>query len=209
MNPNDATLHLWFKPHENVMNDSDVAMVNGYGKRFYPHAVTKVAEDMRKVAVALTRMTKGVGFEYQMRHFTYNHNKRYAIEESLRDVMSPDGFSISIQNTNTEERRLFIKAFDDERKNEGKQLSSVMSVVAYLQDSLHSEAHLWDNAKLHNGQSAVDVMLEVINFLISIKNKVKVYDFSMKDTKEGRVLTMALVCPGTLSYYTRIDWNIV
>jgi hypothetical protein len=191
------------------MNDSDVAMVNGYGKRFYPPVITKVAEEMRKVAASITRKAKGVGFEYQMRHFTCNHNKRYVIEESLRDVVSAEGFTISIQNTNTEERRLFIKAFDEERKNEGKQLSSVMSVVAYLQDSLHSEAHRWDNAKLHNGQAAIDVMLEVINFLTNIKNKVKVYDFSMKDTEGGRVLTMALVCPGTLSYYTRIDWNIV
>lgn len=209
MSQSDTTLHLWFKPYENVLTELDYSFVERYGKRFYPRFLAPVAHELHRLAATVTR-TVGVGkFEYQMRHYTNNNNSRYVIEESLRDVTDDNGFSIGIQASTAEERKLFQEKFVESGGMTSCKLPPTNHVIVYLQDVLNTEAHKWQNAKLHNGRDAISILNEIIVFLENVKNHVRVYDFSLTDTSEGMVLSMSLITPNVMSYYTRIDWLIV
>lgn len=207
MTEND-TLHLWFKPFGGTMNDADVAFVERYSRRFYPKAMTELSKQIKRLAAKVTRMCAPHSFEYQLTHHTQAANNRYVIEESLRDVADANGLNFGIQATTPEERRVFADCFNAEQSNTAS-TQSVQQVVAYLEDTIQSEAHHWSHAKMANGQDAMPVLQEVISFLKSVKNVVRVHSFEVNYTQAGIVLTVVLVSPGVLSYYARIDWTIV
>lgn len=210
MKQNDTTLHLWFKPYNGVMTEADVMFVERYSRRFYPRAMNVLAKGLHQLAANLTRAAEQQGktnaFEFQMRHYTVNANKRYVLEESLLDPNHQQGFNIGIQATTGEERRLFADACNEEGS---VILQSPMSVIAYLEDSLKMDTHKWENAKLHNGVDAISVVKELITFLGSVKNTVRVYNFEVIDGEDGPYVTLALLTPGVMAYYTRLDWTIV
>lgn len=199
------TLHLWYKPYGGVMGDGDVAFVERYGRRFYPKAMVELAKHVHRTAGKITRLCKEGTFEFQMRHYTKKATGRYVIEETLRDAVDYTGLSFGIQEANREERKLFSQCFADES---GASTSPVANVIAYLEDSISNEHHRWQNARLKDGQDALPVLLELIAFLKAVKNVARVYTFECSQDQRGIALTLALVCPGVLSYYTRIDWII-
>ncbi|BAW19283.1 hypothetical protein [Ralstonia phage RP31] len=205
MTEND-TLHLWFKPYGGVMGDSDVAFVERYGRRFYPKAMGELAKQLHKLCAKITRMCPAGMFEYQMMHWTKKANSRYVIQESLRDKEDLQGLSIAIQPTTADERKLFTQSYQDGEGNRG---TPVQNVVLYLEDSLENEGHKWENAKMKNGQEALPVLLEIIAFLKTVKNTCCVDTCEVTHSEQGIIITLALVSPGVLSYYTRIDWVIV
>jgi hypothetical protein len=213
MKQNDTTLHLWFKPYKGVMTEADVTFVERYSRRFFPKAMNPLAKALHQLAANLTRMAeklqKADAFEYQMRHYTVNSNSRYVLEESLLDPSHPHGFNFGIQATTGEERRIFAECLTDESGNATTVLQSPLGVIAYLEDSLKMDAHKWENAKLHNGIDAISVVQEVITFLKAVKNSVRVYNFEVIESEDGPYVTMALLTPGVLAYYTRLDWTIV
>lgn len=209
-NANETTLHLWFKPYNGVMTEADITFVERYSRRFFPRAMNGLAKGLHQFAANLTRMAEQLqkvgAFEYQMSHYTNNSNGRYVLEESVRDPNHEHAFNIGIQATTGEERRLFTAAFNEEGT---VQLQSTAGVIAYLEDSLKMEAHKWEGAKLHNGVDAISVVNELIAFLNSVKTSVRVYNFEIIEEENGRYLTLALLTPGVMAYYTRLDWTIV
>lgn len=209
MSQSDTTLHLWFKPYENVIGELDFSFIERYGKRFYPRALSQVAHEMHRLCASITRNMGADAFEYQMRHYTTNANRRYVIEESLRDLTDENGFSIGIQAANPEERKLFIESFPEVGGQTICKLPPVLHVIAYLEDALRTDAHKWENAKLHNGREAITVMQEIISFLNGVKQNVRVFDFSFNESEEGMRLSLALITPTVASYYVRLDWLIV
>jgi hypothetical protein len=205
MTEND-TLHLWFKPYGGVMGDGDVAFAERYGRRFYPKAMGELAKQLHKLVAKISKTCNKGTFEYMLQHYTRAVTKRYIIQESLRDVVDPNGLSIGIQPTTPEERKLFSQCFHE---GANQNTTPILNVIAYLEDTLCNEAHKWENAKMKDGQEALPVLLDIIEFLKGIKNVARVYAFEIEQTPIGHVLTLALVTPGVLSYYTRIDWTIV
>lgn len=199
MNEKD-TLHLWFKPYSGVMTDGDVALVERYGKCFYPKTMCVLAKHLHRTIGKITRLCEPNAFEYQMMHFTQAANKRYVIQESLREVTDTNGLNIAIQPTTAEERKKFTKLLD---KN---QLGTVTNVVAYLENSLEMEGHLWENAKLKGGAEAIPILKELITFLKNIRAFASVATFEVSNTENGLVLTLALLSPSVITYHTRIDW---
>lgn len=209
MTQSDTTLHLWFKPYENVISELDYSFIERYGKRFYPRLLVPVAHELHRLATSITRTPGPGSFEYQMRHYTHNANRRYVIEESLRDTTDENGFAIGIQASTAEERKLFQEKFVESGGMTTCKLPPTNHVIAYLEDVLNTDAHKWQNARLHNGRDAISVLKEIITFLEGVRNHVRVYDFSFTDTDEGMSLSMSLITPNVMSYYTRIDWLIV
>lgn len=206
MTEND-TLHLWFKPYGGVMEDSDVAFVERYGRRFYPKAMAELTKQLHRCAAKITRLCEPGTFEYHMTHYTRRSNNRYVIQESLRDVSDDTGLSLTIQPTTADERKVFQQCFTEE--NTASSTQPVANVVAYLEDSLENESHKWAGARMKNGQEALPVLLELIGFLKAVRNTVRVHTFECGYGENGIVLTLALVAPSVLSYYTRLDWVIV
>jgi 3-isopropylmalate dehydratase small subunit len=142
-----------------------------------------------------------------MRHYTTNSTGRYVIEESLSEVGHANGFNLGIQATTAEERKVISQYLAEESSS--MRLQPVNNVVAYLEDSIESEAHKWENAKMLNGADAMTSLKEVITFLKAVKNQVSVLEFSLNDNETGMELTLVLVSPGVMAYYTRLDWTIV
>lgn len=206
MTEND-TLHLWFKPYEQVLGEADIAFIDRYCRRFYPRAMGELTKRLHKLVAKITQLTGPNVMEYSLQHYSKKATKRYILEESLRDTKSADGLSISIQSTTPDERRLFSECFTAEQTETGN-TQPVQNVVSYLEDSLESESHKWENAKIGNGQDALPILMEIIEFLKQIKNHVRVYHFEVTQTQRGIELTLAMLSPGVLSYYTRIDWVI-
>lgn len=205
MTEND-TLHLWFKPYGGVIGDSDVAFVERYGRRFYPKAMAELAKHLHRTVAKITRMCAADTFEYRLTHITKKANNRYVIEESLRDIDDDQGLNISIQATTPEERKLFTQCFQAEN---GGDTQPVASVIAYLEDSLQNENERWAGSRMKNGQEALPILLELIDFLKAVRNVCRVHTFSLSYSERGIVITLALVTPGVLAYYTRVDWVIV
>ena len=204
MSEND-TLHLWFKPYGGVINESDVSFIERYSRRFYPKAMGDLTKQLHRLAAKITKIYPAGMFEYQLTHFTKKATKRYVIEESLRDAKADSGLNFGIQATNAEERKIFAECFESESGS----TQPVQNVVAYLEDSLESEAHKWEGAKMQNGEDAMPALKEIIGFLKCVKNHVRVHSFEVNHTPAGIVMTIILLSPGVLSYYTRIDWTIV
>lgn len=198
-------LHLWFRPYGGVINEADVSFIERYSRRFYPKAMNELTKQMHKLTAKITKMYPAGMFEYQLTHFTKKATNRYLIEESLRDLKDNAGLSFGIQATTPEERRLFTECFEADVDS----TQPVQNVVAYLEDSLESESHKWVNAKMQNGEEALPALMEIIGFLKTIKNHVRVHTFEVDHNQAGIVLTIILLSPGVLSYYTRIDWTIV
>lgn len=207
MTENDI-LHLWFKPYAGVMTEADAAFVERYSKRFYPKAMNELSKHMHRLSAKVTRMAVPGSFEYQLTHYTQGVNKRYIIEESVRDTLDATGLNFGIQATTPEERRIFSECFNAEKTSTGN-TQPVQNVVAYLEDTLAMESHKWENAKMKSGQEALPVLKEIIEFLKSVKNVVRVHTFEVTTKPIGTELTLVLLSPGVLSYYTRIDWTIV
>lgn len=199
------TLHLWFRPYGGVINESDVSFIERYSRRFYPKAMGDLTKQLHRLAAKITKIYPAGMFEYQLTHFTKKASKRYVIEESLRDVKADFGLNFGIQATTPEERKIFAECFEAETDA----TQPVQNVVAYLEDSLESESHKWEGVKMHNGEDAMPALKEIIGFLKSIKNHVRVHTFEVNHGPTGINLTIALLSPGVLSYYTRIDWTIV
>lgn len=207
MKQNDTTPHLWFRPISGILTEADVAFVERYSKRFHPRAMNAMSHALHRMVANITGRCEADKFAYQLSHYTFNANKRYVLEESLRDPSHENGLSVGIQGTTHEERALFRACFDQE--DGATTLQSVQGVKAYLEDSLRMESHKWEHAKLHNGEDALPVVKDIIAFLDAVKSAARVYSFSFTDSKEGMVLSLALVTPGVIAYYTRIDWTIV
>jgi hypothetical protein len=205
MTEND-TLHLWFKPYGGVMEDSDVAFVERYGRRFYPKAMGELTKQLHRACAKITRLCEPGVFEYHLTHYTRKANNRYVIQESLRDVGDDQGLNLTIQPTTADERRAFQQCFAEDASNPTQ---PVANVVTYLEDSLENENHKWAGAKMKSGQEALPVLLEIIAFLKAVKNTVRVHTFACSHGPSGIVISLALVSPSVLSYYTRLDWVIV
>lgn len=206
MSEND-TLHLWFKPYGCTLNEGDLAFVERYGKRFYPRAMSELATRLHSTMARIVKLCPPQTFQYQLTHRTSGATNRYVIEENLRDREDVTGLQMGIQATNQEERALFNQCFIDEESVQ-KTTQSIQNVIAYLSDSIEMENHKWANAKMQNGADAIPVVYELISFLKAIKNFARVYSFELSQTETGMNLTMALICPTVLAYYTRIDWKI-
>lgn len=200
------TLHLWFKPYGGVINEADVSFIERYSRRFYPKAMGELTKQLHRLTAKITRMYPAGMFEYQLTHFTKKATNRYLIEESLRDAKDDTGLNISIQATTHEERKIFSECFEAETDITTQ---PVQNVVAYLEDSLESESHKWANAKMQNGEEALLALKEIIGFLKAIRNHVRVHTFEVNHGASGITMSIALLSPGVLSYYTRIDWNIM
>ena len=199
------TLHLWFKPYDGVLNEADVSFIERYSRRFYPKAMSDLAKQLHRLVARITKIYPAGMFEYQMTHHTKKLTNRYLIEESLQDKKYSSGLSFGIQATSPEERRIFAECFEVETGS----TKPVQNVIAYLEDSLESESHKWSNAKMPNGEDAMPALLEVIGFLKAIKNNVRVFTFEIDHCHTGIVISIILISPGVLSYYTRLDWIIV
>ncbi len=199
------TLHLWFRPYGGVINESDVSFIERYSRRFYPKAMGDLTKQLHRLAAKITKIYPAGMFEYQLTHFTKKASKRYVIEESLRDSKADFGLNFGIQATTPEERKIFAECCEAETDA----TQPVQNVVAYLEDSLESESHKWEGVKMHNGEDAMPALKEIIGFLKTIKNHVRVHTFEVNHGPAGINLTIALLSPGVLSYYTRIDWTIV
>lgn len=204
MSEND-TLHLWFKPYGGVINEADVSFIERYSRRFYPKAMSDLTKQLHRLAAKITKIYPAGMFEYQLTHFTKKASKRYVIEEALRDLNDANGLNFGIQATTPEERKIFSECFEAEANG----TQPVGNVVAYLEDSLETEYHKWEGAKMQNGQEALPALKEIIGFLKSVKNHVRVHSFEVNHGPTGITLMIVLLSPGVLSYYTRIDWTIV
>lgn len=207
MTTENTSLHLWFKPFNGILADTDVPFTDRYSRRFYPRALHEVGRALRKAVVAITAITKPGTFEYQMRHYTTVSNGRYVIEESLRELANDQGFCLGIQATTAPERKLINQCVADELPD--LRMQPVANVIAYLEDSIASESERWIGSRMYDGQEALPVMTEVIAFLKSIKSLAMVFEFSMSQGETGTVMTLVLVTQGVMSYYTRLDWVIV
>ncbi len=204
MTEND-TLHLWYKPYGGVMGDGDVVFVDRYSKRFYPKTMNELAKQLHRAAAKITKLCAKGTFEYRLRHYTRQATGRYVIEETLQDANDALGLTMGIQATTPEERRMFSECFKDEK---GGGTTAVQAAVAYLEDSIENENHKWAGIKMRDGQDALPVLQEVIAFLKLVKNVVRVHTFEVTHSEQGIGMTIALVTPDVLAYYTRIDWNI-
>ena len=203
MTDNDS-LHLWFRPYGGVINEADVSFIERYSRRFYPKAMGELTKQLHRLSAKLTRMYPAGMFEYQLKHFTKKVSNRYLIEESLTDAKDKNGLKLRIQATTAEERKKFTECFESETDA----TQPVQNVVAYLEDTLETESHKWANAKMDNGEEALPALREIIEFLKLIKNQVRVYAFEVEHGRSGIELSVVLLSPGVLSYYTRIDWTI-
>lgn len=202
------TLHLWFKPYGGIMNETDLAFVERYSKRYYPKAMTELAKQVHRLAAKVMHICPPGMFEFQLQHYTRKINNRYVIQESLRDLLDVQGLNFGIQATTPDERRIFADCFTAAQVGAAT-TQSVPSIIAYLEDSLEMESHKWENAKMQNGQEVLPVLLEIISFLKTVKNAVTVHTFEVDFRESGIVITIVLLSPDVLSYYTRIDWTIV
>lgn len=205
MKEND-TLHLWFKPYEGIVSESDLTFIDRYCRRFYPRAMGELTKRLHKLAARITQMVGPGVFEYSLQHYSKKATKRYVLEESVRDINDVSGLYFAIQATTPEERQLFSDCVKDANSDKTQ---PVQNVIAYLEDSLEMESHKWENAKMADGREALPVLKEIIDFLKQVKNHVRVYQFEMNQGQRGISLTLCLLSPGVLSYYTRFDWTIV
>jgi hypothetical protein len=199
------TIHLWFKPYDGVVNETDVSFIERYSRRFYPKAMCELTKHMHRLAAKITKIYPAGMFEYQMTHWTKKATKRYLIEESLWDKKFDSGLSFGIQATTPEERKTFSECFEADADT----TTPVQNAIAYLEDTLVTDEHKWAGAKMQNGGEALPALLEVIGFLKAVKNYVRVHTFEVNQHPSGINLTIILISPGVLSYYTRIDWTIV
>lgn len=207
MTDSDA-LHLWFRPYNGVVSDSDVSFIQQYGKKFYPRAMGGLTLQLHRLIMKVTRMYKPGLFEYCMMHRTLGSTKRYVIEEYLCDAEDESGLNIGIQATTPEERKLFIECFEAGETG-ASATQAVQNTITYLEDSLEAESEMWANARMKNGHEALPALLEIIAFLKAVKNRVRVYSFEVNQSEKGIAMSIALLSPSVLSYYTRIDWTIV
>ena len=204
MNEHD-TLHLWFKPmNTTVFSSTDMSFVERYCQRYYPKAMERLAGHLHRSIGRLVKLCPGM-FQYQLMHHTKANTNRYFIEESLKEIADINGLQIAVQSTTAEERVVLMNYFDNPEPDNSQ---TVRSVVAYLKDSIEQEPERWSNIRTQCGKDALPMLMEVIGFLDCVKNIARIQTFSLEQQPDGMQLTIALVTPRVLAYYTRIDWKI-